>query len=217
MDLKELHRLRILRNKEKFITNIYSIENISFKIIERPGYLFRSSWNKRQNSLLKYLLENKINFKNRNILVLLDGIGFCGLVMNLIGANVTICEEKEYWSLIETNMKLNNDRMIKMITPLEYKQIDNMIYDYIIISETIYSTNIFEIIREDASSKIILGIRKDFWEPEKFIESQQSHRISILSSFPDIYTRRQVSVMKSDQNVIFELEKKQVSWLEFNK
>jgi hypothetical protein len=217
IDFKELNRLRTLRCRENFITKTYYIDHGAyqtlFKIVETPGFLFRSYWNERQNSLLEYLLENETKFKDKNILVLFDGVGFCGIVGDLIGAKVTICEEKEYWSLIETNIKNNPGGNIKLITPIEYEK-ENVIYDYVIISESIYNTNIFEMIRKDKSTKIILGMRKYFWETEKFIQKENSKEEYILSYFPKEYTRKQLTPMKSNLNVVFELEKKIYSWLE---
>ena len=164
IDFKELNHLRILRCKENYITKTYSIHQNIFQIVEIPGFLFRSTWNERQNSLLKYLLENEVKFKDKNILIMFDGVGFCGLVSYFIGANVVICEEKEYWFLIETNMKMNNHGLIpKIITPLDYEQQENNIYDYVIISETIYSKTFFDKIRvgrENILNESIISLNK---------------------------------------------------------
>jgi hypothetical protein len=84
----------------------------------------------------------------------------------------------------------------------------------VIISEPIYSINLFERIRKDERAKILLGIKKDFWEPEKFIEKSETPQETLLSRFPKNYIRTQISPMKSDQNVIFALEKKKTSWLD---
>jgi hypothetical protein len=175
-------------------------------MVEMPGYLYRSYWHERQNGLIEYLLHSPHLFKDKNVLVLYDGIGFCGLVAYLVKAKVTICEEKEYWDLIQMNMK---ECKPKLITPLEYEK-DDTTYDYVIVSEMILSKHMFEKIR--FAEKIIVGIKKDYWETEKFITKDVSKKER--SIFPEGYQRKQVTPLKSHQNVIFELEKIKTSWLE---
>jgi hypothetical protein len=210
MDLRELNDLRKSRCKEILITNSYSIHHYLFRIKEIPGYLSRSTWDVRQNSLLKYILENELKFKDKNILILSDGVGFCSLVLGLIGANVSVCEEQEYWFLIETNIKNNDGKIPQFIRPLEYKAQE---YDYIIISETIYNQKFLDWIDLTPPITLILGIKKDFWENEKFLTNQTLDH-SIFSLFPKDFTRKQVTALKKDQNVIFELEKKKPLWIE---
>lgn len=206
INFKELHRLRSERCKEKYVKKRITIHQNHFEMVEMPGYLYRSYWHERQNGLIEYLLHSPHLFKDKNVLVLYDGIGFCGLVAYLVKAKVTICEEKEYWDLIQMNMK---ECKPKLITPLEYEK-DDTTYDYVIVSEMILSKHMFEKIR--FAEKIIVGIKKDYWETEKFITKDVSKKER--SIFPEGYQRKQVTPLKSHQNVIFELEKIKTSWLE---
>jgi hypothetical protein len=213
INLKELNQSRMERCKDIYRPRFYSIHNNKFKFFESPGYLFRSTWNERQNALLEYLLENQSKFKDKNILIMYDGVGLCSIIFNLIGSNVVLCEEKEYWFLIETNIKMNNSKMPKLITPLEYQNNVSIKYDYVILAEPVYSVNSFELLRKDEQI-ILLGVRKDRWEREKFFQGEQIKPLSILNCFPKGYMRKQITFLRSDQNVIFELQIKKNSWLE---
>lgn len=213
IDFKELNESRRTHLKQK--TKTYFIKGHLITICEMPGYLSRSAWNERQNPLLIYLLENVSLFFQRDVLILQDGVGLCGVIANLIGSNVTICEDEEYLGLIGKNLEYHNMKNTKIITSLKNV---NTIYDYIIVSEPIYSKNIFEnleMINDSSSTKILFGIQKTFWETEPFIQVRKDKtNINILAHLPKNYTRRQLTPFKSNHNVLFELQKKRISWLE---
>ena len=214
IDLKELHHLR--KTNVKRNTKSYYINGYSLSIIETSS----SYWCERQNSLLKYLCQNKSLFINKNILILFDRTGLCGIIISLLGGNTTIFDDGDYSTLIKTNIDFNLKENKPKIINIE----DNhkIFYDYIIISETIYSNNqlfdkIFHLIEtySGLESKIILMIRKIFWEREMFLYGEDDKKeCDVLSHFPKKFSRKQMTTLRSNENVVFELERKKLSWIE---
>lgn len=88
-------------------------------------------------------------------------------------------------------------------------------------------------------SKIIIQIDKVCWETEMFIKKITNHelnphkdpfffskhcytsnekkngkRLNILDVIPNYYERKQISPLKSNQSVLFQIQKKKISWLD---
>ena len=225
----------IQQSRIKMITKSYYMNGVSLSIIESPNYSFRSYWSERQNSLIQYLYQNKTLLLNKNILVLFDGIGVCSIMIALWGGCVTIMDEEKYSSFIRKNIDINLKENHPKFINVDHK--NSSYYDYIIVSEPIYANNelfqkIFQLIDpySNIETKILLTIRKMFWEKEMFIrgtsEDQEGKEAQgketqgatkdddILSHFPKKYSRKQITTLRSGENVVFELQKKKLSWLE---
>jgi hypothetical protein len=198
IDFKDLHFSRCKRKDQNFKSQTIQIQNTLFSFFENPGYLHRSYWNTKLNSLLNYIFENKQNLKDKDILILFDGLGLCALVASYIGARVSIVEEKEYWTLIRKNVSSETI----LISPSEFKLLLNKIYDYILIAESVYCSETIQEITKYNFDEFILGIDKSYWIKQKFIAQDYDHQ--------------QLTPMRSNQNVIFRLKRKKFSWLELS-
>ena len=225
------------RSRIQMIKKSYYMNGYSLSTIESPNYSFRSYWSERQNSLIKYLYETKSLLMNKNILVLFDGIGVCSIMIALIGGCVTIMDEEKYSSFINRNIEINlKENSPKFIHLDQENLMTSSYYDYIIVSEPIYSNNeqfqkIFQLIDKysNVETKILLTIRKMYWEKEMFMRGEvrgeergedlvddedHTNHDDVLFHFPKKYSRKQISKLRSGENVVFELQKKKLSWLE---
>lgn len=206
IDFKELNHIR--KSHVRRTNKTYLFHNYSISIFEQPQTSSRSYWSARQNSLIKYLFENNC-FQKKNILILFDATGLCSICMSLLDSNVSTIEEKEYWPLMKINMDLNLNINKPNIISLE--EISHISYDYIIVSEGLYSYDslqkLFSLLDtySTSESKIILAICKRYWSQNKD---------DIVSKIPHNYYQRQVSAFRSNENVVFELQRKKSSWLE---
>jgi hypothetical protein len=203
INLKELHDARTSRLKENQKTHL--ICGYSVLITEDPKISSRSYFT--NDTILKYIIQNIESFKNKSILILMDALGICAIMMSLLGCEVTICEEERYFSLINKNIELNMNESSNK--PKITNKIDNSIsYDDIILSEIIERdmNKIFDSIDKYSNwdTKIILGIKKNIW----------NCKYNILNDFPKNYIRRQMNFFRSNEDIIFELQKKRISWLE---
>jgi len=191
----------------------YYINGYSISIIETPKHY----WSERQSSLLKYLYDIKSSLTNRKILILFDTTGLCSIFISLFGGYVTTFLE-EHSSFVEKNIDVN----LQENKP-NFICVDQSKYDYIIISEAIYSNNdlfnkIFHRINQysNPETKIILTIRKMFWENEMFLQKSYTNQLDILSHFPKNYSRKQMTSFSTKENIVFELQKQKVLWIEEN-
>lgn len=192
----------------------YYINGYSLSITETSKYY----WSERQHSLLKYLYDIKSSLMNKNILVLFDPTGFCSIFISLFGGRVTIFSNEEHSFFVKKNIEMNLEENRPKII---YENDPKEQYDMIIISDAIYSNNevfnkIFYLINQysNPETKIILTIRKLFWENEMFLQESHTHPFDILSHFPKNYSRKQMTPFSSKENIVFELQKEKVLWIE---
>lgn len=211
-NLKDLNELRCSRRIEKKNTIKFKSNLIYF--IEIPAFLSRSSWDNNQFILLNYLANEILNLTNKNIILFQDSIGIYSIIIfSMISTNIILCEEHIYSSIVFNNFKLNQLDYPHIYT-LDTINIVNSKKDYIFICNEINEVtfkdfkklldNIDVIV--DIDTKIILFIH----------QLSLKSTINKLDHFSNIYSRIQLTPYRSKSYILFEMKKRNISWLERN-